>query len=120
MWGLELLTAIETSVIPVMIWAAFCVVVYDGYKNGKLLRFFNKQLGIARHLVFARLPKFVLAYIPEFIKGPEEVEIPVKEEKETKKTSLMISDDRDNAKNFDDMGKTIMDTSGGIYRGDTA
>ena len=117
MWALEFLAAIEISVIPAMIWVAFSVVMYDGYKNGKILRFINKQLGIARHLVFGRLPKSVLVYIPEFIKGPEEVEIPAKKEKENKKS---YSDDRDNAKNFDDMGKTIMDTSGGIYRGDTS
>ena len=69
MWGLELLAVIEMSVIPFLMMAASGLVSYDAYKNPEILKFLVRQLGVMRRLVFDRLPPWVSAYIPEFIKG---------------------------------------------------
>merc|ERR1712166_1459267 len=80
MWGLEFLAIVEIAVLPTLMMFAGLLVAYDAsFGNPEMTSFVHRQVGVFRHLVIERLPKSVRAYIPEMIKGPEEIEI--KEEK---------------------------------------
>ena len=70
MWGLELLATIEMSVIPALMIAASGVVSYDAYKNPEIWKFLFRQVTIARHLVFDKLPSWITTWIPASILGP--------------------------------------------------